>query len=265
VFHSGIKLGRPIEHETVSAYTEKVEVSINNVSGYGLRMNKFAKSLALAVLVVVSFGVSSQSASARVVLPLDGICPSGSPIRTQVDSSLVCLSLDEYCPTNNQWFMDYDSPLKCPDYQNNPEWIRYVAATTTVPSSGGSVTTTVPSSGGSVTTTVPSSGGSSSNSVSRTTTTTIEVPVVEDDGESEDDFADIGLSSKDGKFNIRVSSSFGETEMILRAYKKNSKSVTWSFTTYSSGSYRILTSRALKGFTVSLWIDGEKWDSLVVR
>jgi hypothetical protein len=53
--------------------------------------------------------------------------------------------------------------------------------------------------------------------------------------------------------------------MILRAYKKNSKSVTWIFTTYPSGSYRILTSRALKGFTVSLWIDGEKWDSLVVR
>ena len=217
-------------------------------------MNKFAKSFALAVLVVVSFGVSSQSASARVVLPLDGICPSGSPIRTQVDSSLVCLSLDEYCPTNNQWFMDYDSPLKCPDYQNNPEWIRYVAATTTVPSSGGSVTTTV-----------PSSGGSSSNSVAQTTTTTIEVPVVEDDGESEDDFADVGLSSKDGKFNIRVDSSFGETEMILRAYKKNSKSVTWRFTTYSTGSYQILTSRALKGFRVSLWIDGEKWDSLVVR
>ena len=219
-------------------------------------MNKFAKSFALAVLVVVSFGVSSQSASARVVLPLDGICPSGSPIRTQVDSSLVCLSLDEFCPTNNQWFMDYDSPLKCPDYQNNSEWIRYVAATTTVPSSGGSVTTT---------TTVPSSGGSSSNSVAQTTTTTIEVPVVEDDGESEDDFADVGLSSKDGKFNIRVDSSFGETEMILRAYKKNSKSVTWRFTTYSTGSYQILTSRALKGFRVSLWIDGEKWDSLVVR
>ena len=232
-------------------------------------MNKFAKSLALAVLVVVSFGVSSQSASARVVLPLDGACPSGSPIRTQVDSSLVCLSLDEFCPTNNQWFMDYDSPLKCPDYQNNSEWIRYVAATTTVPSSGGSVTTTttVPSSGGSVTTTttVPSSGGSSSNSVAQTTTTTIEVPVVEDDGESEEDFADVGLSSKDGKFNIRVDSSFGETEMILRAYKKNSKSVTWRFTTYSTGSYQILTSRALKGFRVSLWIDGEKWDSLVVR
>jgi hypothetical protein len=228
-------------------------------------MNKFAKSLALAALVVVSFGVSSQSASARVVLPLDGTCPSESPIRTQVDSSLVCLSLDEFCPTNNQWFMDYNSPLKCPDYQNNPAWIRYVATSTTSPSSGGSVTTTVPSSGGSVTTTVPSSGGGSSNSVARTTTTTIEVPVVEDDGESEDDFADVGLSSKDGKFNIRVSSSFGETEMVLRAYKKNSKSVTWSFTTYSSGSYRILTSRALKGFTVSLWIDGEKLDSLVVR
>jgi hypothetical protein len=264
-------------------------------------MNKFAKSLALAVLVVVSFGVSSQSASAskevcsglgNACTGPEVVCPADFPIKTQNSDArtnitkIICLNLDEFCPTNNQWFMDYDSPLKCPDYQNNRSWISYVATSTTVPSSGGSVATTVPSSGGSVATTVPSSGGSvaatvpssggsvaatvpssggSSNSVTRATTTTIEIPVVEDDGESEDDFADVGLSSKDGKFNIRVSSSFGETEMVLRAYKKNSKSVTWSFTTYSSGSYRILTSRALKGFTVSLWIDGEKWDSLVVR
>ena len=248
-------------------------------------MNKFAKSVVLAVLVVVSFGVTHQTASARVVLPLDGSCPSSSPIRTQVDSSLVCLSLDEFCPTNNQWFMDYDSPLKCPDYQNNPSWIRYVATSTTVPSSSGSVTTTVPSSSGSVATTVPSSSGSvattvpsssgsssSENSttspskvVARTTTTTTQLDAVEDDGDSEEDFADLGISNKSGKFDMRVSSSFVETEMILRAYKKGSKSVTWNFTTNANGQYRIITSRLLKGFTMSLWIDGEKWDSLVVR
>jgi 5-enolpyruvylshikimate-3-phosphate synthase len=75
----------------------------------------------------------------------------------------------------------------------------------------------------------------------------------------------VGISNKSGKFDMRISSSFVQTEMILRAYKKGSKSVTWSFSTNSDGQYRIMTSRALKGFTISLWIDGDKWDSLVVR
>jgi hypothetical protein len=230
-------------------------------------MNKFAKSLALAVLVVVSFGVSSQSASAVA-------CPAyGADVGNGQPSNPYCSEV--YTDSNgNQasrltqdvfyfWWSDGNRlSVRCSlsgnscSIEDAPLNVVAVTTTTTVPSSGGSVTTT---------TTVPSSGGSSSNSVAQTTTTTIEVPVVEDDGESEEDFADVGLSSKDGKFNIRVDSSFGETEMILRAYKKNSKSVTWRFTTYSTGSYQILTSRALKGFRVSLWIDGEKWDSLVVR
>ena len=199
-------------------------------------MNKFAKSLVLAVFIVVSFGVSIQSASARVVLPLDGSCPSDSPIRTQVDNSLVCLSLDEFCPSNPQWFMAFDSPLKCPDYQNNPSWKSYVATTTTSPPSNANATTT-----------------------------TSQIEAVEDDGISEEDFADLGVSQKSGRFDIRVSSSFLETEMVLRAYKKGSKSVTWYFKTNQNGQYRIITSRLLRGFTMSIWLDGEKWDSLVIR
>ena len=64
---------------------------------------------------------------------------------------------------------------------------------------------------------------------------------------------------------MRISSSFPETEMMLRAFKKGSKSIIWNMTTNANGNYRILTTRALKGFTLSLWIDGDKWDSLVVR
>ena len=148
---------------------------------------------------------------------------------------------------------------------------------TTTPAFGPTTTmttssfTTVPSSGGSSSsagTTAPSKVVTTTTALSKvvtTTTTTTQIDAVEDDGDDEEDFADVGISKKDGRFDMRVSSSFLKTEMVLRAYKKGSKSVTWSFTTYSSGNYRIITSRALKGFTVSLWIDGEKWDSLVVR
>ncbi len=138
--------------------------------------------------------------------------------------------------------MDYDSPLKCPDYQNNPSWIAYVATSTTS----------------------PSSRAGSSTSVPRVTTTTVEPDAVEDDGE-EEDFAELSISKRNGKFVMTVSSSFIDTDMVLRATKKGSKAISWSITTKATGNYRILTGRALKGFTVSLWVDGEKFDSFRVR
>jgi len=112
----------------------------------------------------------------------------------------------------------------------------------------------------------PSSGGSNPVTTQpRPISTTTAVEAVEDDGQSEDDFADIGVSLRSGKFDMRISSSFPETEMMLRAFKKGSKSIIWNMTTNADGNYRILTNRALKGFTLSLWIDGDKWDSLTVR
>lgn len=112
----------------------------------------------------------------------------------------------------------------------------------------------------------PSSGGSNPVTTQpRPISTTTSVEAVEDDGQSEDDFADIGVSLRSGKFDMRISSSFPETEMMLRAFKKGSKSIIWNMTTNADGNYRILTNRALKGFTLSLWIDGDKWDSLTVR
>ena len=116
------------------------------------------------------------------------------------------------------------------------------------------------------TTEAPSSGGSNPVTTQpRPISTTTTVEAVEDDGQSEDDFADIGVSLRSGKFDMRISSSFPETEMMLRAFKKGSKSIIWNMTTNADGHYRILTNRALKGFTLSLWIDGDKWDSLTVR
>ena len=235
---------------------------------YGQIVIKLAKSFVLAVLVVVSFGITHQTASASVEVCSglgnactgpEVVCPADFPIKTQISDAqtnitrIVCLSTSEWCAQSGNG---------CPDSTTTIDRYSSTSSSTTVPSSGAS-TTTSPSSGGS------SSGASTTTSpsivVARTTTTTTQVDAVEDDGDSEEDFADLGISNKSGKFDMRISSSFVETEMILRAYKKGSKSVTWNFTTNSNGQYRIITSRLLKGFTMSLWIDGEKWDSLVVR
>ena len=116
------------------------------------------------------------------------------------------------------------------------------------------------------TTQAPSRDGSSPVTTQpKSISTTTAVDAVEDDGQSDDDFADIGVSLRSGKFDMRISSSFPETEMMLRAFKKGSKTIIWNMTTNADGNYRILTTRALKGFTLSLWIDGDEWDSLVVR
>ena len=115
------------------------------------------------------------------------------------------------------------------------------------------------------TTTSSNNGSNPATTQPKSISATTAVDAVEDDGQSEDDFADIGVSLRSGKFDMRISSSFPETEMMLRAFKKGSKSIIWNMTTNANGSYRILTTRALKGFTLSLWIDGDKWDSLVVR
>ena len=135
--------------------------------------------------------------------------------------------------------------------------------TTSTTTTTTTTTTTVPKA--TTTTTAPITTTANIGTSQTKSSTTSTTPAVEDDGESDDDYADIGVSNTGGKYDLRISSSFPQTKMMLRANKKGSKSITWSLTTNSNGNYRIITTRALKGFTLSLWIDGDKWDSLVAR
>ncbi len=134
---------------------------------------------------------------------------------------------------------------------------------TITPATTTTTTTTVPKKITTTTTTAPITTTANTGTSQTKSSTTSTTPAVEDDGESEDDYADIGVSNSGGKYDLRISSSFPQTKMMLRANKKGSKSITWSLTTNTNGNYRIITTRALKGFTLSLWIDGDKWDSLV--
>jgi len=132
--------------------------------------------------------------------------------------------------------------------------------TTTVPAATTTVapaSTTIPKS---TKTTIPSSSGEKSGLTPRTS-----IAPVEDDGLDDEDYADIGVSNKGGKFDLRISSTFPDADMTLRATKRGSKSISWNVTTNSDGNYRIITTRSLKGFTLTLWIDGDKWDSLLIR
>ena len=54
---------------------------------------------------------------------------------------------------------------------------------------------------------------------------------------------------------------YEEEEMQIIAKKKGKKNISWMLKTDDSGSKQILTSRSLKGFTISLRVDGETVDT----
>ena len=87
---------------------------------------------------------------------------------------------------------------------------------------------------------------------------------IEDDG-LEDDFAELSVRVTDGKFDLRVNSSFAETDMVIRARKPGSRVIVWNVTTSADGGRRILTSRNLAGYTLSLLIDDEVFHRVRVR
>ena len=118
---------------------------------------------------------------------------------------------------------------------------------------------------------VGSGSGTSGNSniskpgtISRVISTTTVQEAIEDDG-TEDDYAELSVRSASGKYDIRISSSYAETEMVVRARKPGSRVIVWNAVTSSDGARRILTSRNLSGYTLTLSIDEEVYYRVRVR
>lgn len=132
------------------------------------------------------------------------------------------------------------------------------------PSTSTSTTTSTTS------TTIVESDSTSTSTTSRrarSTTTTLSPTFVEDDGtvEEEEDFAEITVRTFGGRTQISVFSSYPSKEMTIRARAKSRPTVTWEFATGQNGIQRIVTTRRLSGYTLSLWVEGERLDSFKVR
>ena len=104
----------------------------------------------------------------------------------------------------------------------------------------------------------------SSTNTSRVSSVTSVIDAVEDDG-VEDDFAELTVRLYEGRFDLRVTSSFPETDMVIRARKSGARVIVWNITTTSDGARRILTSRNLSGYTLSLLVDDEVFHRVRVR
>jgi len=132
--------------------------------------------------------------------------------------------------------------------------------TTTSPAPSNTPDPTTSNSGGGT----PSSTANTSAPANRVSSVTTVQDAIEDDG-VEDDFAEITVRLAADKFDLRINSSYPETEMIIRARKPGSRVIVWSITTNTDGSRRILTSRNLSGYTLSLLVDAEVFHRVRIR
>ena len=114
----------------------------------------------------------------------------------------------------------------------------------------------------------PSAGSSSqllqTGSSSRAASVTTVQDAIEDDG-VEDDFAELTVRLAIDKFDLRVNSSYPETSMVIRARKPGARVIVWNIVTSADGARRILTSRNLSGYTLSLLVDDEVFHRVRVR
>lgn len=137
--------------------------------------------------------------------------------------------------------------------------------TTSTTSTTSTTTTTVPET---TTTTVAEVGvtatRSTRQSATRRTTTTTTPDVTEDDGDLEEDYAELAVRKVGTRYEVRVYSSYGDTAMVVRARAAGKRSISWRFTTAESGQRRFVTSQNLLGYTLSLWVDDERADSIKV-
>ena len=87
------------------------------------------------------------------------------------------------------------------------------------------------------------------------------VPVLDNGVEEVDLIADIQVTMSGSNYLMSVTSNRENTAMQIIAKKKGKKNISWMLKTDDSGSKKILTSRSLKGFTISLRVDGETVDT----
>jgi hypothetical protein len=99
-------------------------------------------------------------------------------------------------------------------------------------------------------------------SPSSTTTT---VWVDENDGDVIDDYAELIINKSGSRYFIEIDSSFPSQNMLVRARIGSRRSVVWNIITNTNGYRRIITTRNLAGYSISLWMNGERYDLVTVQ
>lgn len=106
----------------------------------------------------------------------------------------------------------------------------------------------------------------SSTATSVVTNTTIPVTMVEeDDGQILEDYAELIINKSGTRYVIEIDSSFPSQNMLVRARIGSRRSVVWNVITNVNGYRRIITNRNIAGYSISLWMNGERYDLVTVQ
>ena len=115
----------------------------------------------------------------------------------------------------------------------------------------------------------PGNGDSMGNEDSSVETTTTTIAAVEgarsiNAGASVVGLADVGLvvEKLGKKYSIVVTSPLRNAPVIIRATAKGKPTITWSAKTNVNAQKLILSTRSLKGYTLSLWVNGRRLSSV---
>ena len=115
----------------------------------------------------------------------------------------------------------------------------------------------------------PGNGDSMGNEDSLVETTTTTIAAVEgarsiNAGASVFGLADVGLvvEKLGKKYSIVVTSPLRNAPVIIRATAKGKPTITWSAKTNINAQKLILSTRSLKGYTLSLWVNGRRISSV---
>jgi hypothetical protein len=109
----------------------------------------------------------------------------------------------------------------------------------------------------------PNKGISGNNS---STTNNNDSNVGEDDGTTEDPYANLSITkSKNSKYLIKVVSNLSEEDIVIKATKKGMSNIKYNKQTDAEGVISFYTTRSLNGYLVSLYFDGQKFDSFKVN
>ena len=115
----------------------------------------------------------------------------------------------------------------------------------------------------------PGNGDSMGNEDSLVETTTTTIAAVEgarsiNAGASVVGLADVGLvvEKLGKKYSIVVTSPLRNAPVIIRATAKGKPTITWSAKTNINAQKLILSTRSLKGYTLSLWVNGRRLSSV---
>ncbi len=92
-----------------------------------------------------------------------------------------------------------------------------------------------------------------------------ESDIGEDDGFEEEPYAALAVTKTGNKFLISVSSNLDQESVQIKATKKGSATIRFNKQTYSDGTLKFTSTRKLSGFTLTIFLDGDKLNSLKVK